>query len=62
MTVKVMDSYKPIINTSKRFPSTLITCAIFLFSGGERVSSGVRGAVAAVQTVRQRPSGPGQEF
>ena len=35
---------------------------MFLSSGGERVSSGVRGAVAAVQAVCQRPPGPGQEF
>lgn len=39
-----------------------ITCIIFFSSGGERVSSGVRGAVAAVQTLRQRPSGPGPEL
>lgn len=57
-----MDSYSPVRSTSKRCPATLIVCTIFFSSGGEWVSSGVRGAIAAVQTVRQRPSGPGQEF
>lgn len=55
-------SSSAIIDTSTTYTISLLTCAVFLFSGGERVSSGVRGAVAAVQTVRQRPSGPGQEL
>lgn len=49
----------------KRFKSCVtayITCNSFHISGGERVSSRVRRAVAAVQTFRQRPPGSGQKL
>lgn len=42
-----------------RRPSGGTSCVL---SGGERVPAGVRGAVPAVQTLRQGPSGPGQEL
>lgn len=45
------------------FTDACIRCALRPCpSGGERVQIGVRGAVAAVQTVRQGPPGPDEEL